>query len=221
MSRSVVSVGFGERCVGGLLRLDRRLGELGESLSSWYSQLPSGCPSHDQIPYGFKIWALESTAEWATTLLWLDSTVIVLKPLTELWQLIERQGYWLSRNHGFMNGEFTADAALPILGVSREENWLIPHVVATCFGLDMRNEIAREFLHQWKEAALAGAFAGPKRNDYGEASADPRVKGHRHDQTAASVVAHRLEMKLTTPPEWFSDDGFPSDERTVLTNKRC
>lgn len=221
MSRAIVSVGFGDRCAGGLRRLEARLEELGESRIAWYNHLPPSCPSYEQAPYAFKIWALEEAIAGSQRLLWLDSTVIVLKPLTELWGLIERQGYWFSANHGLMNGEFTADAALPILGVTREENWQIPHVVATCFGFDMRSPIAQEFLRQWKEASLAGAFAGPKRNDNGEASADPRVKGHRHDQTAASVIAHRLGMKLTTPPEWFADEGFTGDERTVLTNKRC
>ena len=49
--------------------------------------------------------------------------------------------------------------------------------------------------------------------------------GHRHDQTAASVIAWRLRMKLTDPPIPFAyartrDDGTvhieDQDERTIL-----
>jgi len=223
-SRMVVSVGVGPRCAGGFQRLAERLYELGEPLMAWQNAWPPGSPTHEENPYAFKIYALEHAnlaGFLARPLLWLDSTVIVLKPLGPLWDLIERQGYWISRNHGMVTGPFCCDAALPILGISREEAFEIPHVVATCFGLDMRRSIAQEFLARWKALAEAGAFKGPHRNDSGEASADPRVLGHRHDQTAASVVAWRLGMQLTDPPDWFADEGYPGSETTLLTNRRA
>lgn len=36
-----------------------------------------------------------------------------------------------------------------------------------------------------------------KKNRSGRVSSDPRVQGHRHDQTVAGILAHRLAMALT------------------------
>lgn len=219
--RAVVSVGFGERCEGGLRRLHARLDALGVPVVSWLGSAPDGAPPHADCPYGFKLTALERAAESASTLLWLDSTVIVLRPLDDLFAKIEADGYWISANHGLMNGEFTADGAYPALGVGRAENWKIPHVVATCFGLDMSSPVGARILESWTELRDAGAFAGPRSNERGEASGDPAVRGHRHDQTALSVVAYKMGLALTNPPDWFADEGYEGSDATVLTNRRC
>jgi len=44
------------------------------------------------------------------------------------------------------------------------------------------------------------------------------VRGHRHDQTAASVIAWRLGFELTNPPNIFAYGraGEAHDERTIL-----
>jgi hypothetical protein len=63
-------------------------------------------------------------------------------------------------------------------------------------------------LQQWKERARDGVtFPGPKWSGvFGwprTASQDPRVKGHRYDQTAASVIALKLGMD-----QWKSKSLF-------------
>ena len=170
---------------------------------SWVDSLPPGSPQHDDSPYAFKVYAIRDAArrQEAQTVLWADSSVHVVKRLDPLWGLIESQGYWLSTNDVDENtfrtcGEWTCDAALEPLGITREEAFKIPQVVATFFGLDFRHQIAVDFLREWERLEKAGAFKGPWVNTNQEASVDPRVLGHRHDQTAASVIAYRLGMKL-------------------------
>jgi hypothetical protein len=200
-----------------LARLWEALKGYGETLRWWDDEWPIGTDSH---PYGFKIYALEAALRQGfDTLLWCDSSIVPIAPLTSLWNLIESQGYWFSRNyHGATNGEWCCDSALPILEVSREESFKIPHVVATAFGLDLRCPLAQEWLSEWKRLMLVGAFDGP----HCGGSSDPRVKGHRHDQAAASVLCWRMGMKLTTPPEWFvdADQGGEATEETVLVAHR-
>ena len=199
----------------------------GENIIAWRNSFPPGSPSQDETPFGFKAFALAATAQTCETLLWCDASIVPLRPLAPLWDLIETQGYWLSANlpHGetaraWTCGEWTADSALEPLGITREEAFQIPHIIGTAFGLDLRHEIARAFLAEYLRLAQDGtAFRGPWNNVGLRASQDPRVLGHRHDQTAASVIAWRLGMRLTTPPAWIVD-GIPPTEETVLEIRR-
>lgn len=208
-------------------RLNAAMGMQGETVLAWRDCWPEGCPSHDDTPFAFKPFALSEVAKDHPMLMWCDASVIPIRPLAPLWDLIETQGYWFSANlpHGetgrvWTCGEWTADSALGPLGITREQAFQIPHVIGTAFGLDLRHAIAREFLGEYLRLAQEGtAFRGPWNNVGLRASQDPRVLGHRHDQTAASVIAWRLGMKLTTPPEWIVD-GIPPTDETVLEIRR-
>lgn len=122
----------------------------------------------------------------------------------------------------------------------REMNRNIPHVVATAFGISLDHDIGREFLAEYyRMANETSAFYGPWINSNhpdwlkqpgalkGGATPNGRVaqcgpvdvRGHRHDQTAASVLAWRAGMKLTNSPEIFAYGkvvGDATDERTIL-----
>jgi hypothetical protein len=183
----------------------------------WGYHLPPGSPTHEDVPYAFKIYAIKNMMEEGIpAIMWMDSSIVPQAPLNPLWELIERQGYWFSANPPWDCGQFTCDAALPALGISREEAFNIPHVMATAFGLDFRHDITREFYTEYMRLVNEKtAFRGAWNNRNKAASSDPRVLGHRHDQTVASVLAWRLGMTLTTPPEFIVDGGKPTD-RTIL-----
>lgn len=121
----------------------------------------------------------------------------------------------------------TAEATAGELPRLREYNKRIPHVVATSFGLNLRSDIGKAFLAEYfRLASETRAFCGPWRNLNNQACPTSHatvcgpadVLGHRHDQTAASVIAWRLGMKLCDPPEVFAygKAGEPTDERTIL-----
>lgn len=211
MTRLVLNVATGVY-VAGQRRLKRALVD---PLLSWADEMPPGSLTHKRIPYAFKAWAIEAARmKGADLILWADACILPIRSMEPLWALIERQGYWFSRN-GFWNGQWCSDAALSLLGITREESFRQEHVVATTFGLNLRSEIGTRFASEYLRLAQNGSFRGPWMNNGGEASADPRVTGHRHDQTAASVIAHRLGMGLTNPPEWFAYRGGEV-ESTVL-----
>ena len=70
------------------------------------------------------------------------------------------------------------------------------HLMACIMGLDFQNEKANKFLDRLLELADDGVtFPGAWNNKDGSVSSDSRVLGHRHDQTAASVVSIQLGMK--------------------------
>jgi hypothetical protein len=176
---------------------------------TWTDQLPPGSPSHEEVPYAFKAFALKKVADSGhfDLLLWADASIVPgPAPLSKIWERLETVGYWISKN-GYRNSEWTALSSLQYLGVTEEENHEIEHVVATAFGLNLKSEIGRKFLDEYYRLANTEAFCGPWRGGIGVQ--------HRHDQTAASVIAYKLGMELTNPPEWFAYRGGEM-EKTVL-----
>ena len=123
------------------------------------------------------------------------------------------------------------------MALARASNRNCSHVIATCFGLNVHSGVGAAFLVEYfRLASETRAFRGPwinansidaaKRQALNEGASGgrvapcgpPDVRGHRHDQTAASVIAWRLGMKLTPPPEVLiygrAEDA--TDERTLL-----
>jgi len=175
---------------------------------AWETEYPAGCPSHQEAPFAFKPFCfLEAVAQGYEQILWVDASIIVRRNLAPLFQWMEHHGYVIFKEDHSL-GEYCSDAALEPLEIGREESFEMPCCWATVIGLDVRNPKARSFLSQWHALAIDGkTFPGPKWSGvFGwprTASADPRVKGHRHDQTAASVVATKLGMD-----RWLSKEDF-------------
>jgi hypothetical protein len=224
MKRVIVNVATG-RYVAGQRRLIAS--PFTDAVMAWGDVMPPQSPSHVDIPYAFKAHGMHAAAEaGADLVLWADASILPIRPLDGLWAQIESDGYWICLN-GWLNAEWTCDAAYQDLGVTPEQNWQIPHVVATAFGLNLRHPIGRACLDQYLLLARTRAFCGPwcNRNhpDYAHMPLNGRcapcgsvrVRGHRHDQTALSVIASNLGMRLTDPPTVFAYRGG-ENESTVL-----
>ena len=254
MVRAVVNVATDSWC-GGQTRLKLALDAMGENLIYWCNELPPSSPPHRDrglcaghpaacVPYAFKAFALKEAANrGVTTLLWADAC-IVPRDLTALWERIERDGYWMSRQ-GYSNYQWTADGAYPDLFpqifkryeeniarlTARAKNRKIQHVVATTFGISLAHEKGIEFLAEYfRLASETTAFCGPWQNSAatrvpgrntdrsaGRCGPDD-VLGHRHDQTAASVIAWRLGFNLTDPPDVFSYRGGETDKTVLIAD---
>jgi hypothetical protein len=197
--------------------------------------VPPGCPPHLESPFAFKPYAFAAVEREGSGLaLWLDAACVVIRPLDEMFARIEREGYVLCANGGRRVGEWASDAALAHFGISRESALTMTEVNAAVIGLNPGHPVAAEFLARWKEAAADGvAFRGQharfsskreyldvKWNHGGRASGDRRVLGHRHDQTVAGILAHRLRMAMTT--EWVesSSGGRATRPGTIVVIDR-
>ena len=229
--RTVVNVAVGGRFAAGQARM-RGLNWNADNLMFW-NTIPEGSPSHQEMPFAFKAFAMMSAAgrapsratsmmsAWACggTLLWADSCIVPHQELTPLWEQIERDGYWIS-NNGFSNAEWTVPETLPLLGVTAEENEKIPHVVATTFGISIDHIVGRTILNEYLRLAMNGSFSGPVRILPGTRSTrgDNAVSGHRHDQTALSVIAWELGCKTTNPPAYFAYRGGETDQTFLVAD---
>ncbi len=251
MTRAVVCVATTPHYQKGLRRLLHHASLQRQSVAFWDSE--GEWPLHAEKPYAFKAYALKVMHDRSDLLLWCDASILPIRSLEPLWERIEKEGYWIARN-GWNNRDWTADSAygdlfapeievwakageVKTLGYWREINREIPHVVATSFGLNVKHPIGKAFLDEYyRLASETKAFCGPWTNAYSGlgtswdgvrvAPCGPAdVLGHRHDQTAASVIAWRLGMKLTDCPEVFAyskrrPDGTlhleDQDGRTIL-----
>lgn len=203
----------------------------------WMRGFLKGGTEHECRPYAFKAFALREARDAGIgTLLWCDASVIPLKPLTPIWERIEHDGYWILQN-GWTNDEWTAEDAYKDLfpGVPFEQavehNRQIPHVIGTVFGIDTGHRLGLLFLAEYyRLAAFTRAFCGPWQNTNApgapgrnqdrraDACGPSFILGHRHDQTAMSVIAHNLKMKLDTDSGWFAYEGNETKD-TLLVAK--
>ena len=201
----------------GIRRMKSGLDALGfrGDLLAWTTSYPEGSPPHDAVPFAFKPFAFQAAkSRGYERALWLDASIRIKRPVAELFLRIERLGYLFFAGSASV-GEYCNDEALASLGITREKSFELPSCSASVVGLDLSSTIGAEFLRQWVACAMDGVtFHGPKWSGIhgwpAVASADPRVKGHRHDQTAASVIAARLGMvswlERSAYAEFFEND---------------
>ncbi len=240
MSRAVVNVATGHYLVG-QERLRRALYQIApDVIPVTFVGLSAHWPTHAEKPYGFKAYALKETAaEGFAQLLWADACIIPIRSMEPIWQHAKDYGVWMCANYGFSNYTWTADSAYPdlfplglisddkelSLTVVRETSRFIPHAIATAFAIDLDHSKGRAFLDEYyRLASETQAFCGPWTN--GPATPDgrtapcgpPEVKGHRHDQTAASVIAWRLGVILEDPPRLFAYKGGETEETILVAD---
>ncbi len=186
---------------------------------TWDREYPAGSPINQQAYCAFKPFCFEEARRRGfEVVLWVDSSIVVKRSIDPVLRDIARDGYLLYENTHSV-GEYCKDDALDTLGITREESFAMPSCSACVLGLDLRRPRGAAFLDQWQMYASDGVtFPGPKwsgvRGWPRVASRDPRVKGHRHDQTAASVIALRLGMDRWRSRQEFS--WFFANDRTFV-----
>jgi hypothetical protein len=194
----------------GLARIKEALVRHGYSggIITWDHDYPTELPTTKRGHFAFKPYCFaEAHLRGYEIVLWLDSSIVVKRAIDPLLEHLERDGYLFFPESETV-GEYCSDAALVPLGITREESFTLPSCWACVLGLDLRNAVSREFLRQWTDRASDGVtFPGPKwsgvRGWPRTVSQDRRVKGHRHDQTAASVIGAKLGMT-----NWRSRNDF-------------
>ena len=185
----------------------------------WEKLYPEGSPTHQQVPYAFKPFCFYEAHKFGYHLiLWMDASIIIKQPIEPLFELMKQDGYLIFQEDHSV-GEFCKDSALKPLGITRKESFDMPSCWSCVIGLNLANRRSMEFLRQCKERACDGiTFPGPKwsgvRGFPPTASQDPRVNGHRYDQTAASVIALKLGMDRWKSKKLFHE--FFEDDRIFV-----
>ena len=163
--------------------------------------------------YNIKPSAIEHAIDTGySRIMWLDCSVWAIKNPMAVWDVIEEEGYYLWRS-GFNAAQTCSDRILDYFGVTRDQAEGFPDVSSSMFGIHMDNPVGREFITRWLQAAKDGAFKGSRLHD--NQSADPRFLFHRQDQSAASLLAGLLGMRLHEAGV-FSSYYTPQASRSVV-----
>jgi hypothetical protein len=140
-----------------------------------------GSPTHQESPYEFKVHAIEKAACFDPVVLWMDSSMYVRGDLSKIEKIILKDGYFMEEAGHYVN-DWCNDHCRKMLNYnSQGDEYKYLMFSAGLLGLDMNDATARLWFEQWKEAAKLGCFKGDWRN-------------HRHDMTAGSILAERLNM---------------------------
>ena len=118
------------------------------------SPLHKGPAEHNPVPYAFKPYSIKKAIEeGARYVLWLDSVVYATKSVEPIFDYIKMNGYLLFDNIGFSIGDYTSDACLNHFGMTRDEAFNQPMLMACVLGFDIQNPKAKEFLEKYIAAA--------------------------------------------------------------------
>ena len=206
----------------------------------YYSDYPRGCPPHSEQMYAFKIFAMDEAIRYGFRhVLWMDSSLAPLASIEPLWKVIESQGWYAAPQYNGITtgqpwrhwasttmatlGEWCSDSALEILNISRLRALGIPLALTGLVGLDMMNPVGRKIWEMHKGFYACGVFNGAHTNVRGapltangngkfkgHVSDDPRVHGHRHDETSLSAILDKLGLAPMNLGFWTleSTNGF-------------
>jgi len=199
----IVSLGFGSPYVSQARRLAKSLAEFAAPVGIDYSvrlnTMPNHCPSHQDAPFAFKVYCiLDAIRQGYKNVLWLDANMYAVKSVLPIFERIQKQGYWFVHDSGWTNGQWCTDAALPLLRLTREHALTQPVIFGGWAGFNTSSALAQRILDGWARGAIDGSFVGPFHKGQGFVSDDPRVLGHRHDQTVLSTVIAR-EVEAGVP----------------------
>jgi hypothetical protein len=190
--------------------LARSLLTVGEdsALLFFNSEAEVGAPPHTIDHYAFKPYAFRIAQEKGyKRILWLDARIKIMKSMEVVWGILDREGYFFL-NNGSITGEWSSDECLEAFRISREKALKMVDLTGCVLGLNLNNDKAKAFLDMWQLYAANGFFRGDWRNDKHQVSMDDRVKGHRHDQTCASLIANELNMtNFRTGLLWYYRDN--------------
>lgn len=151
----------------------------------------------NSVPYAFKALSIKKAMENGGLLLWCDSVIYAVQSIDPVFELIKQHGVLLFDNIGFSIGDYTSDACLDKFGMTRNESFKHPMIMACVMGFDLDNPLAQRFLKSYINAASDGvSYPGAWTNNNCEVSHDMRCKGHRHDQSVASLLAYQYGIEI-------------------------
>jgi len=164
-------------------RLRSTLSRVGYSGATYFfkNENDFNSPSHQQVPYVFKLYALERALEdKLDTIFWMDSSVWANRGLQRLIDYVNEKGH-VFFDSGFRNDQWTNDNCFDLMGREGAEG---PMFMACCFGLCLQHTKTMEFIKEWISIAKEkpSCFQGSWSN-------------HRHDQSVGSILAYRYGMK--------------------------
>jgi hypothetical protein len=205
----------------GRLRLEKSLIENCEQDFFVYkSEDEVNAPNHLENSHAFKIFCFKKLLEMGyEQIIWLDCSFFLIKNINEIFDNIDEDGY-IFVDSGWLVGTWTNDKTLDYFNINRDESMLMKMVETGLIGLDFTNKKTQDFFNLWEKSMQNGMFNGYNHNDLKSESQDIRCRGHRHDQSCASIIFNQLNFKKLEGNKFFKrinyEDEIPDNDKICL-----
>jgi hypothetical protein len=192
----IISVGVGGHYPVGIKRLERSLlfnGWAGEWILK--TEYPEGCPKHEgDGQYNFKVYAFEEAFKLNyETVIWCDSSLYAVSNPMPLFDYVNEHGLYFFKS-GYSLAETATDRLCNYAGVDRESLVNVSEFATGLIGINIANPNGKTFFTEWKRYMEDGLFGGNRAHDEAD-SAHPLFRFSRQDQSAASMVLHKMGIK--------------------------
>lgn len=179
---------------------------------AWMHEYSLGAPLHEQNPYAFKVHAFKKAFDLGyDNVLWLDCSAYAVKPVYPIFEVISKQGYFF-QEAGHLLGEWSNDRLLEYFNLSRDKAMDIPMVMGGIIGLNKSNSV----LYHLQSASENGIFKGQWDNSTQSESKDERCKGHRHEMSTVSSIAHQQNLKWSSQVIQYGGYFDETKENTII-----
>ncbi len=211
-----ISCGIGGHYPAGIDRLERSLifnGWAGDLLM--LKDYPPGCPSHYDNPYAFKPYLFKHAFELGYRVVcWLDCSFWATRNPMPMMDFINDNGLYFFKS-GYPLSATATDYLLSISDEVRENLVDVPEFATGAIGINIENPNGKTFFERWMELCQAGGFRGNRVHDTNDSN-HPLFKFSRQDQSAASMVLHKMGIKNIEAPEWISYYGTNYSESDLM-----
>ncbi len=227
----VVNVAVGEHYVRHQQRLHQSIRLYSQiPVVFWTDAWPPESPSHQEVHYAFKYYAMKAAvAKGYTTLLYLDASMYCVDSIHPIFERIQQNGFYFVG--GAHNGSFgwadlrehISDAALEFVGLRREQLVDAGVVGGGVVGLDLTHPIGKELWEYWPQMIDRGLTMVHYRKDRPEGkirsidseddcspiSKDPNVKCHLGDEAVWSAILYRKGLQADAWKDFYLGENGP------------
>lgn len=197
----IVNVTFRERYLPYQRRLADGLAKHAPDIDKafWCDELPFGSPPHQEMPYAFKLFAIEHARELGyQKVLWFDAGVDVRAPLSPIFKLIEDRSVLLTSDDDAL-ALHCSDECLNYFKVTRDWSKGVKLTGGGIIGLDLRSYKGSRFYFDWWDAYKAGLY-----------------KYDRWDESIFGCMIPKLEIELLKAGTVWEWDEKKVGRETVL-----
>lgn len=212
----IISCGIGPGYVAGVDRLERSLlfnGWLGDTM--FWRDYPEGSPKHEgEGQYNFKVYAFrQAIMKGYKVILWLDASFYAIADPMPIMDYINERGVYLFKS-GYPLSATATDKLINHVGENRNNLVDVPEFASGAVGLNIDNPNGKLLFRSWEEYMAMGLFSGNRVHDYAD-SADPIFKFSRQDQSALSMITHKIGIKTAGEDKnWVS--YYPTETKDTI-----
>lgn len=192
----VISFGMNGWYPVGVERLERSLifnGYPGD-IMTWKNELPEGCPHPNDYPYSFKPYCFEAAFKVGyKTVLWCDASLWNVANIMPIFDYIIEHGLYFFKS-GYPLSATCTDKLLEYAGEKREDLVDVSEFATGLVGIHIDNPNGNKFFSEWMSYCKYGMFRGSRHHDEND-SKHPLFKFSRQDQSAASMILHKMGIK--------------------------